>query len=267
MQPQQIFINRNNQKHGPYTLDDVNDYLASGHLLPSDAAWFEGTPAWMPLSQVPNVKLPHVRVPPPPLVTPAPAVPVPQQKVRPKSAINTYGGGCLLIFFGFSLVLGMIGSFQDKQKEQKAQTALVEKQRQERAAARKRAAVIAVNPKLAAAEREKVRREKEEHARKADQAKRERETAEKKTREVVVENSAFDGAVPQVVDYLKQTLRDFNSAEWIEWSEVEKVSGKPYKFRVRCKYRAENGFGGKTIANQIFLLDSNGQVINVIDLE
>ena len=262
----QIFISRNNQRHGPYSLDDIQAYLASGHLHGNDLAWYEGVQGWIPLNQVPGVVTPQSRVPPPP----PQIAPMNQTAVPVKKPVTTFQKA-VLGTFGVLFLIGMVGSsidsYKQEQKEAQEQTTLLAKQRNERVAARKRAAIIAANPKLAAAEREKTRRAKEEQARKSAQRKREREAAEKAAQEVKVENSAFDGAVPQVVDYLKQTLRDFNSAQWIEWSPVEKVSGKPYKFRVRCKYRAENGFGGKTIANQIFLIDSNGQVINVIDLQ
>jgi len=64
----------------------------------------------------------------------------------------------LLVFFGVGLLGSIIGTFQDKQKEQQTQ-----------AAARKRAATIAANPKLAAAERaerrkREIQRQKEQRA-------------------------------------------------------------------------------------------------------
>jgi hypothetical protein len=62
----QIFTNRNTQKHGPSSLEDVQAYLASGQLSSSDMAWYEGAPNWVHLSQVPGVKMPEGRVPPPP---------------------------------------------------------------------------------------------------------------------------------------------------------------------------------------------------------
>lgn len=262
----QIFISRNNQQHGPYNLDDIQAYLASGHLHSNDLAWYEGVQGWVPLSQIPGIATPQNRVPPPP----PQIVPINQEKLPAKKPITTFQK-VVLGTFGTLLLFGMVGSSIDsrkqEQREAQKEATLLAKQQNERVLARKRAASIAANPKLAKAEREKTRQAKEERARKAAQRRREREAAEKAAQEVRVENSAFDGAVPQVVAYLKQTLRDFDSAEWIEWSPVEKVSGMPYKFRVRCKYRAENGFGGKTIANQIFMLDANGQVVNIIDLQ
>lgn len=84
------------------------------------------------------------------------------------------------------------------------------------------------------------------------------------TASVEVKNSGWDGSVKQVKDYLKYSyLRDPDSYESIEWSEVKR---KDDGFYVRHKYRAENGFGGSVVANQLFHLDFSGNVVDVKDL-
>jgi hypothetical protein len=50
-----IHVMRDGQQFGPYTLEDVNAYLAQGTLLATDQAWYEGAPDWMLLTQVPGV--------------------------------------------------------------------------------------------------------------------------------------------------------------------------------------------------------------------
>ena len=80
---------------------------------------------------------------------------------------------------------------------------------------------------------------------------------------VEVKNNKWNGGVKQVEDYLERTLRDPESYESIEWSEVkEKADG----YYVRHKYRARNGFGGHVVANQLFHLDFSGNVVDVTDL-
>jgi hypothetical protein len=80
---------------------------------------------------------------------------------------------------------------------------------------------------------------------------------------VEVKNNKWNGGVKQVEDYLELTLRDPDSYESIEWSEVkEKADG----YYVRHKYRAKNGFGGYVVANQLFHLDFSGNVVDVKDL-
>ena len=78
-----------------------------------------------------------------------------------------------------------------------------------------------------------------------------------------VKNNKWNGGVKQVEDYLERTLCDPDSYESIEWSEVkEKADG----YYVRHKYRAKNGFGGYVVTNQLFHLDSSGNVVDVKDL-
>ena len=80
---------------------------------------------------------------------------------------------------------------------------------------------------------------------------------------VEVKNNKWNGGVKQVENYLERTLRDPDSYESIEWSEVKEKSDGYY---VRHKYRAKNGFGGYVVTNQLFHLDFNGNVVDVKDL-
>ena len=50
-----IHVMRDGQQFGPYTIEDINAYLAQGALLPSDQAWYEGVANWMPITDVPGV--------------------------------------------------------------------------------------------------------------------------------------------------------------------------------------------------------------------
>lgn len=50
-----IHISRDGQQFGPYSLKEVNAYLADGSLLSTDIAWFEGAPEWVSITQVPGV--------------------------------------------------------------------------------------------------------------------------------------------------------------------------------------------------------------------
>ena len=47
-----IKVNRNGTEFGPYTLEEVNQYLADDKLLPTDLAWHEPTKTWVGLSQL-----------------------------------------------------------------------------------------------------------------------------------------------------------------------------------------------------------------------
>ena len=54
----QIFISRNNERQGPFTLEEVQSAVDAGQSQPSDRAWYEGLPEWVPLAQVPGLTMP-----------------------------------------------------------------------------------------------------------------------------------------------------------------------------------------------------------------
>ena len=45
-------ISRNGQTYGPYTLEDLRRYLATGNVLPTDLTKSDEMPDWLPVSQV-----------------------------------------------------------------------------------------------------------------------------------------------------------------------------------------------------------------------
>ena len=45
-------VSRNGQTYGPYTLEDLQRYVASGNVLPTDLAKSEEMPEWIPVSQL-----------------------------------------------------------------------------------------------------------------------------------------------------------------------------------------------------------------------
>jgi uncharacterized RDD family membrane protein YckC len=53
-----IYITRDGQRTGPYSLEEVNRQLAAGNLSPVDQAWSEGSPGWKPLLGFPGVIMP-----------------------------------------------------------------------------------------------------------------------------------------------------------------------------------------------------------------
>jgi len=50
----QIFITRGEDSSGPFTLEQVQDCLTQGTLLPEDLAYHEGLEGWIPLSELMN---------------------------------------------------------------------------------------------------------------------------------------------------------------------------------------------------------------------
>jgi hypothetical protein len=64
----QIYINRGGQQFGPFTLEQVNQALVVGQLLPNDFAFCEGLQQWTPLEQIQGVVVPGAG----PVAAPAP---------------------------------------------------------------------------------------------------------------------------------------------------------------------------------------------------
>jgi hypothetical protein len=67
-----ITIHRDGHNYGPYSPEQVKEYLTAGSLLANDLAWHEGVSDWLPLSQVPEL----VTKPPPPPAAVLPPLPI-----------------------------------------------------------------------------------------------------------------------------------------------------------------------------------------------
>ncbi|HZE58624.1 MAG TPA: GYF domain-containing protein [Chthoniobacterales bacterium] len=87
----QIYVGKNGQQLGPFSLEEVNRKLADRTFVGADLAWYEGAAGWAPLSGVAGVVIPPVSTP-----TPVPAaapIAVPSQPaptvapVRPNPSI------------------------------------------------------------------------------------------------------------------------------------------------------------------------------------
>ncbi len=85
---------------------------------------------------------------------------------------------------------------------------------------------------------------------------------EELNRREYVGNNEYDGSVEQVVDYLKENLKDPRSYESISWSKVMHKNGY---YMVRHKYRAKNSFGGFAVENKIFYINLYGEIYKIED--
>jgi len=78
-------------------------------------------------------------------------------------------------------------------------------------------------------------------------------------------NSAWDASITIVKDFLKYNLKDPDSVQYDEWSNVVLSNWNGKKcWAVRCRYRAKNSFGGYVLSNKIFYVKNN-QVIGYKD--
>ena len=112
-------VSRNGQMYGPYTLEDLQRYVASGNVLLSDLARGEDMAEWVPVSQVVGGEVPPAApagvppgVPPQPAygVVPAPGAPVPmyQGGVSPYPDPPNLHWGLLLVIGIFTCGLFLL---------------------------------------------------------------------------------------------------------------------------------------------------------------
>ena len=83
----QIYLARDNEQAGPYTLEQVNSMLASGQVVLSDLAWHEGLDNWQPLGQLTGGRLyysPHGASP----FASAPATPTAPSHTASSAPVN-----------------------------------------------------------------------------------------------------------------------------------------------------------------------------------
>ena len=77
-----IHITRGEESSGPFSLEEVQAYLAEGILLPDDLAWHEGLENWIPLAELVGQPAAPESAPLPPVSVVAEAVPVEQVPVE-----------------------------------------------------------------------------------------------------------------------------------------------------------------------------------------
>ena len=63
----QVHVDRGGERFGPYSIEDVNAYLASGTLLPTDLAWHDGMTDWVSIEEIPGVTMTEGSPPPAPV--------------------------------------------------------------------------------------------------------------------------------------------------------------------------------------------------------
>lgn len=54
-----VFLYQNGQQVGPYQVGDLQNWIQTGQLQITDQAWFEGSPNWVTLADVPGIILPQ----------------------------------------------------------------------------------------------------------------------------------------------------------------------------------------------------------------
>jgi len=109
----QIHVSRDGKQLGIFSLEEIKQQLASGTLMMTDLAWYEGASGWAPLSTVPGVAAATATGPAavPATTTATPTVMVPQNKTDPLAILSLVLSIAGLLGFccGFLLMAGIAG--------------------------------------------------------------------------------------------------------------------------------------------------------------
>src|ERR1035437_8550451 len=95
-------VSRNGQNYGPYTLEDLQKYVACGNVLPTDLAKSDDMPDWVPVSQVLGMAPAAPAAYQQPL---APAYPASGVAIYPDAPNLSWGLVLLFAFFTCSLFM------------------------------------------------------------------------------------------------------------------------------------------------------------------
>jgi hypothetical protein len=84
----QVYVGKNGQQLGPFSLEEINRKLADGTFSATDLAWYEGAAGWASLSGVAGIVIPPTPAAPAPSVATPPPAPMPAATpVRPNAPI------------------------------------------------------------------------------------------------------------------------------------------------------------------------------------
>ena len=104
----QIYISRNGERYGPYSMPDVQADIEAGNIQPTDLAWHDGAAGWVEVWQIDGITLPKRRVPPPPPPAPA-AVRAGNYPATPPKPASRVDGVELAFLTVLTLLLPIVG--------------------------------------------------------------------------------------------------------------------------------------------------------------
>ncbi len=85
----QIYLARNNEQAGPYSLEQVNEMLATNQVLLTDLAWHQGMKEWKPIGELTQGQLRYQPNMNAPLSEPTTPLPKPVDSVNLKKPTST----------------------------------------------------------------------------------------------------------------------------------------------------------------------------------
>ena len=108
----EIYIGKNDEKLGPFALDEIKKGLEEGRFTVEDLAWYEGCDGWIPLTSIPDLQISL-----PEQAAQAPALPMAELASRGRRLMAVLVDGLVSMLLAIPGVIVVIGtSFNDSEE-------------------------------------------------------------------------------------------------------------------------------------------------------
>ena len=97
----EIYIGKNNEKLGPFALDEIKQGLEEGRFTAEDLAWYEGCDGWIPLTSIPDLQISLPDIPLPEQAAQAPAPPMAELASRGRRLMAVLVDGVVSLLWPF----------------------------------------------------------------------------------------------------------------------------------------------------------------------
>ncbi len=105
----EIYIGKNNEKLGPFGLDEIKQGLEEGRFTAEDLAWYEGCDGWIPLTSIPDLQISLPDIPLPEQAAQAPAPPMAELASRGRRLMAVLVDGVVSLLLAIPGVIVAIG--------------------------------------------------------------------------------------------------------------------------------------------------------------
>ena len=105
----EIYIGKNNEKLGPFALDEIKQGLEEGRFTAEDLAWYEGCDGWIPLTSIPDLQISLPDIPLPKQAAQAPAPPMAELASRGRRLMAVLVDGVVSLLLAIPGVIVAIG--------------------------------------------------------------------------------------------------------------------------------------------------------------
>ena len=105
----EIYIGKNNEKLGPFALDEIKKGLEEGRFTAEDLAWYEGCDGWIPLTSIPDLQISLPDIPLPEQAAQAPALPMAELASRGRRLMAVLVDGVVSMLLAIPGVIFAIG--------------------------------------------------------------------------------------------------------------------------------------------------------------